>query len=127
MMEYKYTEFPGRPYDEHNDCVVRAMSLAAAVPYELAHKALSSTGRKPGKATSDRRMDKAAAMLGLEKRFPKRQGTKISNFVKGTDPDKIIAVAVWGHLVAMQGTVELDLWQYTKPGKTVRFYYVKKS
>ena len=125
-MQYEYTEFPGRPLDEYNDCVVRAMSLAADVPYELAHRILAKTGRKKGKPTSDRRMDKAAEMLGLEKQFPKKQGTKISNFVKRTDQDKIIAVAVWGHLVAMKGDIELDLWQYTKPGKTVRFYYVKK-
>lgn len=126
-MEYEYTEFPGRPSDERLDCVVRAMSLAAGVSYQHAHDVLEKVGRKYRKPTSDGQMNKAAKLLGLERRFPKGSKIKTSNFIKDFRSDQIIAVAVRGHLVAMRGDTELDLWNVTKPGKIVRWYYIKKS
>ncbi|HET9280350.1 MAG TPA: hypothetical protein VFR24_00110 [Candidatus Angelobacter sp.] len=37
------------PKNEKRDCTVRALSLAASIPYEQAHDTMAMLGRKPGK------------------------------------------------------------------------------
>lgn len=123
---YRQTEFPGRPEDEHNDCVVRALSIAAEVPYEQVHEILTRLGRKKGKCTSDRRMDAAAAELGLKK-IP-RKDLPVQQFtamLKRWGTEKPAAFAVWGHLVPVKDGMECDKWPVVKPRQIIRWIYTK--
>lgn len=48
---------------EHNDCVVRALSLAFNKPYEEVHAVCKRAGRKAGKGMNYTQIDKAIAEL----------------------------------------------------------------
>ena len=50
---------------EHNDCVVRALSVAASVPYPEVHRTLKSLGRRGRSGTKLDPMFKASETFGL--------------------------------------------------------------
>lgn len=50
---------------EHNDCGVRALALAADIPYSHAHRILKQEGRKNRKGTSTGMIERAVPQLGL--------------------------------------------------------------
>lgn len=68
---------------EHNDCTVRALSVAANIPYEQCHEAFKHYGRKDkhGLTNIKKIFPKVCHRLGLKSRQVARSGT-INKLVK---------------------------------------------
>ena len=55
-----------RDANEHNDCTVKAISIACDVPYKVAHKALANQGRRKRCGSYWHQQSKAIKSLGYK-------------------------------------------------------------
>jgi hypothetical protein len=63
---YKELSERATEYRERADCAVRALAVAADVPYAEAHAALAEAGRKRGRGTYHNTLVSAISALGRE-------------------------------------------------------------
>ena len=64
MTPLEYCAYKSAELGEHNDCSVRAVTLACSVPYETARAALRVAGRQPRQGALDHHIKKAVRALG---------------------------------------------------------------
>jgi hypothetical protein len=100
---------------EANDCAVRALSAAAAVSYDEAHRATEAAGRRPRRGTPIEVTRQAARLLGMRVRHFRAQGNehRAAELVK---PQGRYIVRVTRHVYAIVNGVSFD----SAPGRRAR-------
>ena len=94
----------GSPKDERRDCTVRALSIAAGIPYPVAHRALQSNGRIYRKGLSRK------VWFGiLDTHFQRvigHKGCTFNTVIPTLDKTKNYIISKRGHsLAVIQGVV----------------------
>lgn len=105
---------------EKKDCTVRALSLAANIPYERAHEILKELGRKEGHGIRFKDVaQEAFKMAGVKVKLVKRSGT--ANTVIKTYPTSTLYCLKRGHAFVIKDGKILDT---TKPGVHIKRAYL---
>jgi hypothetical protein len=106
---------------EHNDCAVRALSVAAGLPYESAHALLKKHGRVDNRGTYPSSITKALIDLAPESTFTHGdRRLTLGTFTK-LMPMGTFIVFVRGHVLSVvDGTVH-D-WKEA-PRRRVKFFW----
>jgi hypothetical protein len=96
--------------NETKDCTVRALSLAANLPYEKVHEAFKKYGRKDGHAMHNTRCNfkKVSKLLNLETRNIQRSGT-VRKLIKRYPKGNIFCL-MRGHAFAVIDGVSHDVY-----------------
>lgn len=104
-------------FAEDNDCSVRALALAADIPYAEAHAALAACGRKHGEGARGHVVLKAYEMFGGSVEYPQRynpftgkatQGPTVAQFMRTVKPHERLVVWVNGHVFAVVNGAQHD-------------------
>ncbi len=104
-------------HNEDNDCSVKAVAIAARVPYDLAHKALAMFGRKHRQGASTGSI--AAAFMSIKAKMVsvdyemirKRNGGRtltVNNIVPHLNKSRHYILYTAGHVVAVKKGVVQD-------------------
>lgn len=112
----------GRPVSEARDCVVRALAIAADVPYLLVHDLLQQAGRRRGCRTRRQHSAAVASELGL-KRYAVNM--TLHRFLDDARYVPRLAAFTRGHAFGMVRGEVIDVEPAGKPRSIVQFYYSK--
>ena len=89
--------------NEKNDCAVRAVSIAARVPYDVAHRQLAYQGRKPRGTTYDCQYVAALGILGFDVKdetvkYRMKGGKTIKTLARLLPSRGVFLIRVRGHI-----------------------------
>ena len=117
--------FDGRIEGEHNDCVVRAFSIASGKKYGKVHSLLKKYGRKDKRGTPQSASRLAASDLRL-KRFRCRM--TLSRFLDDFQYVPRCVACYRGHMAGIQnGVITSDGVLTNSGGRIVVSYYIHES
>lgn len=112
----------GRPETERRDCVVRALAVAADVPYARVHAMLLAEGRRPRCGTYDHQTAAVAKRLGLRRH---RAGMTIARFLDDVRSVPRLAAFIRGHAFGVVRGVVTDIQSAGRPKQIVKYYWSK--
>ena len=103
-----------RKIGESRDCAVRAVSIAARVPYDVAHSLLSQKGRRPGRGTHDWQYlgvlkDLGFSVIDETKKYRNKGGKTVTSLSKLLPSRGVFIIRVRGH-VACYRAGEIHDW-----------------
>lgn len=114
---------PPQALGESNDCAVRALAVAACLPYASAHALFAAAGREPRQTVSEAQVHRAiaAAVPGAAFRRPMRGAVTLARFVAAF-PTGHYVVCTSNHALAVVDGVVHD-WRPARPRRRVVCYW----
>lgn len=106
---------------DRNDCCVRALSVAANLPYEQCHALMAKHGRKNGKGTPYATSDAVHAELGHEVTRHRGLGPTLAQFIRANPKGRFVVHRKWHAFALVDGVVH-D-WYRSRTGSRSRVYY----
>ena len=103
-------------FNEYNDCVVRALSLASGISYPAMHKEMAELGRKNRCRTKSFWTDWADEWCGPRVNYEKGKMT-VLKFIQ-LNPKGRFVIRIRGHAFAVIDGVIHDTWEQ-RPGSWV--------
>ncbi|MCA9072528.1 MAG: hypothetical protein KDA84_26570 [Planctomycetaceae bacterium] len=126
MMNFDELNTEAESLNEHNDCAVKAVAVAAGVSYQLAHDTLKANGRKDRKRTKPYMTFVALSDLGFTCHQIQVKAKTVRTIEKELNPNLVYLIKTRGHVLAYRDGRIQD-WTQGRLHRIKAVYLVRES